>query len=83
MKSSPFEPEPIEVIAPQGTPSLVRLRKRLYRVQGIVNLWRIDDTWWKQPVSRLYYQLELPSGGRMTIFHDLLGGQWYRQNWTG
>jgi hypothetical protein len=82
MKTSPFEPELMEVTLVDGCPSSVKLKKRLYKVKEIDNLWRIDDCWWRKPAARLYYSLELESGGRITLFHDLLNGQWYRQNWT-
>ena len=83
MKTSPFEPELIEVMLVNDRPSSVKLKKKLQKVMGIDNLWRIDDGWWRKPVARLYYSLELESGSRITLFHDLLSGQWYRQNWTG
>jgi hypothetical protein len=82
MKTSPFEPELMEVILVDGCPSSVKLKKRLQKVKGIDNIWRIDDGWWRKPVVRLYYSLELESGSRVTLFHDLLNGQWYRQNWS-
>ena len=82
MKSSPFEPELIEVTVVDGLPSRVKFKKRMQRVREIVNLWRIDDGWWHKPVSRFYYFLELEGGSRITVFHDLIGGGWYRQNWS-
>jgi len=82
MRSSPFVPEPIEVIIVDGKPSRVKFRKKLQKVQEISNLWRIDDTWWQKPVARLYYTLVLENGSRITVFCDLLSGTWYRQNWA-
>jgi len=82
MKTSPFEPEPIEVATAGGHPSSVKLKRRLQKVREIDNVWRIDDCWWRKPVARLYYTLCLESGSRITLFHDLVSGQWYRQNWT-
>ncbi len=81
---SPFESEPIDVItaAADGKPSSVRFKKRLRRVHHIYNLWRIDDGWWRKPVARLYYSLELEGGARITVFRDLINGGWYKQNWT-
>ena len=79
---SPHEPEPIEVIAPHGTPKAVRFRNRLLQVKDVLNMWRIDDEWWRKPISRLYYSLELTSGSRFTVFQDLTTGEWYRQNWV-
>ena len=44
---SPYDPEPIEVIAPKGTPKAVQFRMRLLQVNEVVNIWRIDDAWWQ------------------------------------
>ncbi len=82
MKQLPFEPEPIEVMSVDGQPARIIFRKKWLRVYKITNLWRIDDTWWQKPVTRIYYALELEGGTRITVFHDLIGGRWYRQNWT-
>jgi hypothetical protein len=82
MRSSPFEPEFVEVITVDGLPSRVKFRRKMQKVQEILNLWRIDDGWWQKPVSRFYYFLELESGSRVTVFHDLIHDGWYRQNWS-
>ncbi|NLT24691.1 MAG: hypothetical protein GXX82_16735 [Syntrophorhabdus sp.] len=82
MKISPFDPEPVEVIAVSGRPVQVTVRKKRQRARDIVNIWRVDDTWWQRPVARMYYTLELESGSRVTVFQDLSDGVWYRQNWT-
>ena len=83
MKSSPYEPEGIDVIAADGRPSAVRAGKRTFRVVRILNVWRIDEDWWRKPVSRLYLSLELDNGARLTVFRDMVSGAWYRQNYTG
>jgi hypothetical protein len=79
---SPYEPEPIDVIAPNGTPKAVKFRKRLLQVKEVFNRWRIDEEWWRKPISRLYYSLEFTSGSSFTVFQDLITGRWYRQNWV-
>lgn len=79
---SPYEPEKIEIAAQEGRPFVVRFRKRPVLVRDVVNMWRIDEEWWRRPVSRLYFQLELDNGARITVFRDLLAGTWYRQHWT-
>ncbi len=80
--ASPYTPERIEIAAQEGRPFVVRLKKRPVLVKEIVNMWRIDEEWWRKPISRLYFSLELENGARVTVFRDLLGGTWYRQNWT-
>jgi hypothetical protein len=56
---SPYEPEPIEVNAPNDTPKAVKFRKKVLQVKEILNTWRIDDEWWRKPVSRLNSLLSL------------------------
>ena len=82
MRQSPFEPEPIEIMPVNEQPSRLVFRKKHFKVCKIINLWRIDDTWWQKPVTRIYYALELEGGTRITVFHDIAGDRWYRQNWT-
>ena len=80
--ASPYDPERIEIAAQEGRPFVVRLKKRPVLVKDVVNMWRIDEEWWRKPISRLYFSLELENGARITVFHDLMGGTWYRQNWA-
>ncbi|MGA3175549.1 MAG: hypothetical protein ABSE25_14160 [Syntrophorhabdales bacterium] len=79
---SPYEPEEIEVDAPKGRPETVLIRKRPAKVREVLNVWRIDEEWWRRPVSRLYFSLEMANGARVTLFCDLLTSRWYRQNWV-
>jgi hypothetical protein len=82
MKNSPYEPDLIEVTAPDGKPSTMTIRKKHLQVINIVNIWRIDEDWWRTPVSRLYFLLDLENGTRITVFKDLIHGTWHRQNWA-
>jgi len=80
--ASPYDPEKIEIAAQEGRPFVVRLKRRPVLVKDVVNMWRIDEEWWRKPISRLYFSLELENGARITVFRDLVGGMWYRQNWA-
>ena len=51
-----------------------------YRVASILEEWRIDDEWWRTPISRRYVTLVLENGRTVTIYEDLVEGGWYRQN---
>ena len=62
-----------------GVPVAVTGKGRSRRVFQVIEAWRVDDEWWRQEVSRLYFQLELEGGFRLTVFQDLLGGKWYEQ----
>ena len=73
-------PREIRVAAAgDGCPVSVRIAGRQRRVARISNQWRIDDEWWRQEISRRYFELELGDGLVITIFEDLVSGRWYRQ----
>ncbi len=72
-------PLSVEIDAAHGEPGRVQHRGRWQRVASVQNQWRIDDEWWRQPLSRHYYQLELTSGALLTVFHDLVTGAWWEQ----
>jgi hypothetical protein len=74
------QPRPVVVEADDnGLPRvLVQGRDRL-RVLGIQDVWRIDDEWWREPISRRYFQIVLDNGVIRTLYHDLLGGEWFEQ----
>ena len=48
-------------------------------VEDILEIWRIDDEWWRAPISRRYYELVLGGGKRVVLFEDLLTGEWWMQ----
>lgn len=64
-----------------GRPVSVRVAGRQRRVARISNEWRIDDEWWQQEVSRHYFELELVDGQVITVFQDLVSGNWYQQRY--
>ncbi len=80
--ASPYNPEKIEVAAQEGRPFAVRFKKRPMLVKDVINMWRIDEEWWRKPISRIYFSLELENGAHLTVFNDLSSGAWYRQNWA-
>lgn len=64
----------------QGRPTAVFINRRWLQVQDVLETWRMDDEWWRaQPVSRMYYSVEMMVSGAMVLFQDLLTGTWYRQ----
>jgi hypothetical protein len=42
----------------------------------VCNQWRVEEDWWRRPVSRDYYKL---AGRRMLalVYRDLLDGTWH------
>ena len=63
-----------------GGPTHVRLPGKPARtVEALRESWRIDDEWWRQPISREYHIVVLDDGRNLTLYHDLLDGTWYAQ----
>jgi hypothetical protein len=52
---------------------------RRWRVESIGELWRVDDEWWRQPISRRYVDVVLEGGKHVVLFEDLATGQWWLQ----
>ncbi len=46
------------------------------RVVEVVNRWRVDDDWWRVPISRMYYKLQTPTA-LLDVYQDLITGEWY------
>lgn len=72
-------PLPVHVDADRtGTPLSVRARSgRGQRVAQVRECWRVDDEWWRAPVSRLYFEVVLENGRPLTLFHDLVARRWF------
>lgn len=76
-------PRPIAVDSDAGgRPLAVLVRGKLRPVVAISDRWRIDDEWWREEVSRAYFALTLEGGMAVTVFRDLVGGEWFQQQYT-
>ena len=76
------EPSPVTVdIDGAGVPEAVGRLGGLAvgKVESVNETWRIDDEWWRQSISRLYYEVMLEGGKRVVLFNDLITGCWYMQ----
>lgn len=63
-----------------GDPTHLRMPGRTARrVEAIRDSWRIDDEWWRQPISRWYRTVVLDDGRIVTLYQDLVDGSWYTQ----
>jgi hypothetical protein len=84
MVKDPRAPQGAHRIKPVNlpAPAAVQLNEAGLPAGQIQASWRIDDEWWRdQPVSRLYYTVLLENGHLLTVFRDLLTGQWYEQRY--
>lgn len=63
-----------------GEPRHVRLPgKTARRVEAVRERWRIDDEWWRAPISREYLSVVLDDGRVLTLYRDLADGRWFAQ----
>ena len=77
-----YLPKEIEVSTDSsGVPAVIVRKGKQSRIAAISNIWRIDDDWWREEISRIYFEFELKDGQVMTIFHDLVSGKWYQQRY--
>ena len=75
-------PIPIQIKeSSQHVPTSMLHNRSWARILDIEDRWRIDDEWWReQPISRVYFQILLENGQRVTIFHDLFQNEWLQQH---
>ncbi len=73
----------IEVEADEsGLPLRARLAAGWQDVELTRSPWRIDQHWWRaDPVSRVYYRIAPADGPALTVYHDLVSGEWARQEY--
>lgn len=63
-----------------GWPCRIREHRKPFRqILGIREYWRIDDEWWRTPISRWYAVVVLEDGRSLTLYRDLRSGFWYGQ----
>jgi hypothetical protein len=75
-------PRPVRVKTDaRGAPAAVFFGGRPLRVREIRDRWRIDDLWWREPVCRVYFELELEGGRITTLFHDPINNAWCEQGY--
>ena len=50
-------------------------------IAAVQDRWRIDDEWWREhAIARMYYELILDDGTRLTVYLDLKADAWYEQH---
>jgi hypothetical protein len=73
-------PRPLRVRAGGGgRPLFLYLQGGARKVQQILDVWQVDDEWWRDPISRRYAKLVLEDGRIVTVYRDLVSRRWYLQ----
>lgn len=74
-------PRPLRVrTGSGGRPCLLYLQGGVRRVRHILEIWQVDDEWWRNPISRRYARLVLEDGRIVTVYRDLLTRRWFLQS---
>ena len=50
-----------------------------HAVESVGEIWRIDDEWWRLPISRRCVEVILEGGKHVVLFEDLTTGEWWVQ----
>jgi hypothetical protein len=45
----------------------------------VLELWHVDDEWWRDQIARRYIEVVLEGGKHAVLFEDLLKGTWFVQ----
>ena len=53
--------------------------ERCTSVEAVIETWRVDDEWWREPISRRYVEVVLEGGRHIVLYEDLLTGNWFVQ----
>ena len=63
-----------------GHPILVTTQEDPYEaVEAIVEIWKIDDEWWREPISRRCVEVVLEGGKHVVLYEDSSTGKWFLQ----
>ena len=72
-------PLPAHVEVTAGIPVQVTTGGDRRGVQRVCARWRVEGDWWRQPVSREYWKLELDGAEALLcdLYRDQLTGEWW------
>ncbi|TVP49509.1 MAG: hypothetical protein EA350_02220 [Gemmatimonadales bacterium] len=74
------QPRRVEVeVDTDGCPVAVRGRRGRVQILAVRESWRIDDEWWRAPISRHYFEVILESGRPLLLYRDRVEKRWYFQ----
>jgi hypothetical protein len=74
-------PKQLIVTEHKGMPDVLIEHNRRHKVVRIQDVWCIDDEWWREPITRRYFQIVIDTGTIRTIYHDLVHDTWHEQSY--
>lgn len=67
--------EPIEVRWADGGPQTFTWRRQIHPIIAVLKRWIVCVEWWRQEVSRQYYQVQCENLGTYEIYRER--GHWF------
>lgn len=74
-------PRAVKVIVQGNRPAVLVDTPHRHRIEHIQDTWIIDDEWWRDSITRQYFQVLLEGGMVRTIFHDRASDTWFAQSY--
>ena len=68
----------LDVPTPGAGPGYLGPARR--EVETVGEIWRVDDEWWRAPISRRYVEVILKGGKHTVLYHDLAADEWFEQS---
>ncbi len=62
-----------------GLPVAITRDGKCKEVEQIGEIWRVDDEWWRDPITRRYVETILEGGRRVVVYENQLTGEWFEQ----
>ncbi len=60
----------------RGCPVKVRWRQRSFLVR-VLDVWEDTGAWWEGEAEKVFYRVELASGGLLELYRDTGTGKWH------
>ena len=75
-------PLALEVVEADDVPQRLLMGGQWQAVSLTARPWRVDQYWWRDArVRRDYFRVAPENGPPLTIYHDLVSGEWARQEY--
>ena len=48
-------------------------------VESVGEVWRVDDEWWRELISRRYIEVVMKGGKHTILYQDMVTNEWFEQ----
>ena len=73
-------PQRVDVCTgPDGWPDAIIINHKRKPIEALGEIWRVDDEWWRNPISRTCIEVMLTGGAHLILFQDHMTDKWYVQ----